>query len=72
MQTNFKNKIRSADIVYEIYPVSISVLSSSMPIFIIIYSVKLNNIIIDLLQATLSRSSAASLQPDLERAYSTV
>jgi len=36
-------KIRSgsADIIYEIYPV----LSSSLPIFIIIYSVKLYNIV---------------------------
>ena len=40
MPTNFKNKIRSADIIYEIYPASIKVFCH-----IIIYSVKLNNIV---------------------------
>jgi len=38
MPTNFKNKIRSADIIYEIYLVTwLSVLSSSLQMFIIIY-----------------------------------
>ena len=42
---NFNNKIRSADIIYEVYiAIIISVPSSSLPIFLIIYSVKLNNI----------------------------
>ena len=46
MSMNFKNKIRSADTIYEIYPEGITyVQPSSLPIFIIIYSVKLNNIV---------------------------
>ena len=47
MLTNLKkNKIRSADIIYEIYPASIFKFSFKFfaDIFIIIYSVKLNNI----------------------------
>ena len=43
MPTNFKNKIRSADIIYEIYPSSII---KFLPIFIIIYSVKFSNILV--------------------------